>query len=134
MCIRSNKTILVAEDHKDGREFLQVLLESEGFRAVTAKDGLEAVRIAREEIPDLILTDLHMPNLDGIGAAMQIRGTPELNAVPILAISADGMRGIELFHKVGEMGTGFIYYLTKPLNMDEIIELVNRLLPAAVIA
>jgi CheY-like chemotaxis protein len=72
-----------------------------------------------------------MPRLDGIGAIKQIREMPELSDVPILAMSADGQRGMELFLGIDELGTGFIHYLAKPLNLDTLLEEINRQLPCA---
>lgn len=127
--ISGKLTILVAEDHEDSRTFLRVFLEEEGFNVVEAKNGVEVVRLARQKIPDLILTDLHMPELDGIAAVRQIRCVEELRDVPILAMSGDGRRGMELFLNMEEFGTGYIHYLTKPLNLNEMMEQINMLLP-----
>jgi two-component system KDP operon response regulator KdpE len=121
-----NLTILVAEDHDNSREFLRVFLEGEGFNVIEAENGAEAVNLARQECPDLILTDLHMPELDGVAAINQIRS---LCDVPILAMSGDGQRGMELFLNIDESATGYIHYLTKPLNLNELLEQINMLLP-----
>jgi CheY-like chemotaxis protein len=77
-------------------------------------------------MPDLVLTDLHMPELDGIAAINQIRS---LCDVPILAMSGDGQRGMELFLNIDESATGYVHYLTKPLNLNELMEQINMLLP-----
>ncbi len=119
-------TILVAEDHDDSRELLRVFLEGEGFNVVEAKNGAEAVSLARQQCPDLILTDLHMPELDGVAAINEIRN---LCDVPILAMSGDGQRGMELFLNINETLAGYVHYLTKPLNLNELMEQINMLLP-----
>jgi CheY-like chemotaxis protein len=126
--IPRNLTILIAEDNEDSRGFLRVFLEDNGFNVVEAKNGVEAVSLARRERPELILTDLHMPELDGIAAIKKIREIPELSDVPILAVSGDGQRGIELFACMDEFGTGYIDYLTKPLSFSGLMEKINGVL------
>jgi CheY-like chemotaxis protein len=128
-----NSTILIAEDHKDAREFLRVLLEQEGYNIIEAKNGAEAVELVQREIPDLILTDLHMPELDGTAAVKQIRAIYKLREIPIIAMSGDGLRGMEFFLNADEFGTGYIHYMAKPLNLNELLEEINNLLtPLAV--
>ena len=123
--ISGNLTILVAEDDEASREFLRLFLVEEGFNVIEAKNGAEAVSLARQENPDLILTDLHMPELDGIGAVRQIRSDEKLRDIPILAMSGDGRRGMELFLNMDDLGTGYINYLTKPLSMSAVMEQIN---------
>ena len=124
------KTILIAEDDEASRIFLRLFLVEEGFNVIEAKNGAEAVSLARQENPDLILTDLHMPELDGIGAVRQIRSDEKLRDIPILAMSGDGRRGMELFLNMDDLGTGYINYLTKPLSMSAVMEQINMLLPS----
>src|SRR4051812_3824105 len=62
---RMSKTVLLAEDHEDNRLALQLMLEHAGYRTLGAKDGREAVELARQHVPDLIMMDLSMPVLDG---------------------------------------------------------------------
>ncbi len=119
-------TILVAEDHDDSRELLRIFLEGEGFNVVEAENGAEAVSLARQQCPDLVLTDLHMPELDGVAVINQIRS---LCDVPILAMSGDGQRGMELFLNIDESATGYLHYLTKPLSLNELLEQINMLFP-----
>ncbi len=124
--ISENFTILVAEDHDESRELLRVFLEGKGFRVVEARNGAEAISLARQQCPDLFLTDLHMPELDGIAAVNQIRSICD---VPILAMSGDGQHGMELFLSMDELATGYVHYLTKPLNLNEMMEYINTVLP-----
>ena len=124
------KTILIAEDDEASRIFLRLFLVEEGFNVIEAKNGAEAVSLAQQENPDLILTDLHMPELDGISAVRQIRSDEKLRDIPILAMSGDGRRGMELFLNMDDLGTGYINYLTKPLSMSAVMEQINMLLPS----
>ena len=125
---REGAAILVAEDHAESRELLRVLLETSGYRVILAEDGLEAVELAERERPDLILTDLHMPGLNGVEAIRRIRENPALHDIPILAMSGDGLVGMELFLNIDRIGGGFIDYIAKPFNLDSILEQINELL------
>lgn len=120
--------ILVAEDNEDSRLILRTFLESLDYSVEEAKNGEEAVRLARQGKPDLILMDLNMPVIDGVTAAMVIRQLTHLSNVPILAVSADGGRGIDLFLNVKKMGEGFIGYITKPINLDDLAEQIRTVL------
>ena len=126
--VREGAAILIAEDHAESRELLRVLLEGSGYRVLQAEDGLEAVELAKREHPDLILTDLHMPGLNGVEAILRIREIPALHDVPILAMSGDGLVGMELFLNIDRIGGGFIDYIAKPFNLDSILEQINELL------
>ena len=124
----SGNTILVAEDYDDARLMLRTFLESRGYHVIEARNGKEAVEIAQKEKPDLILMDLNMPELDGVAAAAVIRNLTELSEVPILANSADGSRGIDLFLSIKNFGRGYVDYLTKPLNLDTLAEQIETAL------
>jgi CheY-like chemotaxis protein len=81
-------TILVAEDHADSRDAMQALLEAFGFEVVLATNGQEAVDLAHDLSPDLILMDIMMPGVDGFEATRRIRGDAVVSGVPIIAVTA----------------------------------------------
>ena len=83
-------TILVVDDFDDTRLLLRTWLERRGFRVIEAEDGLEAVRRATSDLPDLIIMDMEMPRLDGLSATRRIRQVNNLGGVPIVAVSAYG--------------------------------------------
>jgi CheY-like chemotaxis protein len=83
--------ILIVEDTEDTRNYMESVLELEGFDVVVAKDGLEGLEQASLELPDLIITDISMPQLDGFQMIQQIRACPKQKDVPILAITSYGM-------------------------------------------
>lgn len=114
---RSRKPmILIAEDHVDSREALSALLEAFGFQVVPAVNGREAVSLAREAAPDLILMDIMMPELDGFEATRQIRGFPETRDIPIITLTAmDGARSLAL-------DAGADDFLPKPINSGSLLE------------
>lgn len=84
------RTILVVDDFDDTRLLLRTWLERRGFRVVEAEDGVEAVDCATMELPDLIIMDMEMPQLDGLSATRRIRQVNSLSKVPIVAVSAYG--------------------------------------------
>lgn len=128
MSSQPRKTILVAEENADVRELMKIFFELHNYTVVEAKDGAEAVRVAHAELPNLILMDLNMPVADGIYAIVEIRRNPALSKIPILVNSADGNRGIDFFLNIEKFGTGFIEYLTKPLNYRELNVLIESIL------
>ena len=87
----SRATILIADDCSDIRTIIRYLLNDLGFAVVEAADGNEAVRLARQCRPVLILLDLCMPGIDGLEVAAQLRTDPALEEVPILAMTAYNM-------------------------------------------
>jgi CheY-like chemotaxis protein len=111
--------ILIAEDHTDSREALGALLEAFGYQVVRAVDGRQAVELARESEPDLILMDIMMPNLDGFEATRRIRAFPETRSIPIITLTAmEGARSLAL-------DAGANDFLPKPVNSRTLLDKVN---------
>src|SRR5438132_5990790 len=77
-------TILIAEDSADAREMMQLLLETRGYRVVTADDGMHAVAAALTIHPDLVLLDFELPKLDGLSVTRNLRLQPKFKNVPII--------------------------------------------------
>src|SRR5947199_10404297 len=90
---RSDKLFLVVEDFEDSRFMMRRLLEMAGYKVLEASDGEQAVKMAVESRPVLILMDLSLPKLDGLAATRQIRQQKGLKRGPILAVSAHGSPG-----------------------------------------
>jgi len=123
----NNRTIMVVEDYEDTRLLLKQGLEMMGYAVLEAVNGEEAVDIADREHPDLILMDLDLPILDGIAATQCIRQNPELENVPIVAVTAYPMS----YSHVKAFAKGCNEYMRKPIDMTELAELVNRYLAAS---
>jgi two-component system, cell cycle response regulator DivK len=119
-----NATVLLVEDTEDNRQMMRRLLEMSGFRVVEATNGREAVKVASDVRPQIILMDLSLPFIDGLAATRQIRRLPDLNRVPIVAVSAHDTAD---FHSEA-LDAGCDAYVTKPIDYPELEELVNRLL------
>jgi CheY-like chemotaxis protein len=117
--------VLVVDDLVDNTVMLSLDLQHEGYRVVTAGDGEQAVRIASQTNPDIILMDIGMPELDGLGAARKIRENEALKAVPLIALTAFSTEGFQ----IAARDAGFDGYLTKPIDFDRLHELMRRLLP-----
>ena len=118
-------TILVVEDFEDNRFMMRRLLEMSGYRVLEAVNGEEAVTLACSELPELILMDLSLPQLDGLAATRRIRQHPELRDLPIVAVSAHDTAD---FH-ADALAAGCNDYVTKPIDFDQLEALLNRLLP-----
>jgi two-component system cell cycle response regulator DivK len=118
------KKVLVADDKAAGRELIRTVLEQCGHSVFEASDGAEAVRKARELLPDLILLDLHMPVLDGLGAFRELRADERFTATPIVALTASAMQG----DRELAMSAGFTGYLAKPSSLTVLRREINRLL------
>jgi DNA-binding response OmpR family regulator len=118
--------ILVVEDHADARQMLAAILESEGYTAICAEDGLQGFSVARVERPDLILTDIGMPNLNGIEMTKLLREQEEFSNVPILVLTA--------YHKgvmIEAIKAGATGATSKPVQLESLLRLVKNLLAGA---
>ena len=93
--MNSSRRILVVEDDEFSRDMLARRLKRKGYDVVTAVDGEDAVRTALETLPDLVLMDLSMPGVDGWEAVKYIRKNPPIAAVPIIALTAYEMDGLQ---------------------------------------
>lgn len=117
--------ILVVDDAVDNIVLLSLDLQQQGYRVVTASNGEEAVRVAALAGPDLILMDIGMPQLDGLGATRKIRENEALRAIPVIALTAFSTDGF----RRAAYDVGFDGYLVKPIDFDRLHELIRGLLP-----
>lgn len=121
----ASKRVLVVDDDRVIQQLLEVNLELEGYVvAGTASDGNEAIAMAAELKPDLILLDIMMPKLDGLEVCRRLKGDPKMAKIPIVLLSAraqdfDIREGLEI---------GADAYLTKPFDPVELLDVVGRLL------
>ena len=116
--------ILVVDDSADNVAMISLDLQHQGYRVVTAGNGEDAVTIATQMMPNLILMDINLPTLDGLGATRRIRENDALRDIPVIAITAFGTEGFQrAAYDVGVSG-----YLTKPIDLDRMHQLIARLL------
>jgi CheY-like chemotaxis protein len=103
---------LIAEDNPVNRELLRELLEARSFDVSEAGNGKDALRMVEHELPDVLLLDLGMPEMDGFEVLLRIRQTPRLADLRVLAVTAYAMRG----DREKALGAGFDGYVSKPIN------------------
>jgi CheY-like chemotaxis protein len=118
------KTILIADDKPTGRELVRTVLENSGYTVIEAGDGPEALRMARESSPDLIILDLHMPEIDGFGVIQELRRDANFAVTPVVALTASAMQG----DRERAMSLGFTGYITKPIRLVALRSEIERLL------
>ena len=122
---RNEQLCLLVEDFEDSRFMMRRLLEMAGYGVVEASDGEQAVQLAIQEQPALILMDLSLPKLDGLAATKQIREHAGVGHTPIVAVSAHDSP--ESRNEALEAGCN--EYVTKPIDFDQLSELLLRFLP-----
>ncbi|MCC7209673.1 MAG: response regulator [Anaerolineae bacterium] len=106
--------ILYIEDRNDNRLLVKRVLMAEGMEVIEAGDAHEGINLAVEHKPDLILMDISMPGMDGYAATNEIRRLPELDAVPIVALTANVMKG----DREKSLEAGCDGYIPKPIDID----------------
>jgi len=119
------KRVLVAEDHDDLRSIVELSLSSEGYEVTTARDGLEALEIARRDAPDILVTNLDMPRLDGLGLIKRLRGELHLHNLPVIILSGAGHHSTEAVVEAGAYT-----FLCKPVDLAQLGEYVKLSLEA----
>ena len=118
---------LVVDDSITVRRVTQRLLERNGMRVVTAKDGLEAIGVLQDHRPDIILLDIEMPRMDGYEFAKHVRNNPETQEMPIIMITSR----VGDKHRARAIEVGVNDYLGKPYQERELLEAVRHLIRAA---
>ena len=121
---RAKELLLVVEDFEDSRFMMLRLLEIAGYRVLEASDGEQAVELAVQKRPALILMDLSLPKLDGLAATRRIRQHKGVAKVPIVAVSAHDAQE----SRTEALEAGCNEYVTKPIDFDHLNALVKHLL------
>ena len=125
-----SRTILLVEDNTDNRIIYRRALEHFGYAVLEALDGEEAIRIARESLPDLILMDISIPRVSGWEVTRILLSEDATRQIPIIALTAhalpqDRARGAEV---------GFARYLTKPIEPRRVIEEIERVMAGRIVS
>ena len=122
--MRRKELFLVVEDFEDSRFMMRRLLEMAGYNVVEATDGQQAVELAVQKHPSVILMDLSLPKLDGLSATREIRKHSGFHDVPIVAVSAhDGPES-----RSEALAAGCDEYITKPIDWEQLNALVAKFL------
>jgi two-component system cell cycle response regulator DivK len=118
------KTILIVEDNELNMKLFNDLLEAHGYRVVQTRSGLDAVSLAREHHPNLILMDIQLPEVSGKDVTKWLKEDEHLKAIPVIAITAFAMKGDE----EGILEAGCNAYLSKPISIAKFLETVRHYL------
>ena len=116
-------TVLIVEDNEKNLKLVRDVLQVKGYRTLEAVTATAGLALAREKLPDLILMDIQLPDIDGITALGMIRKDKRLAGTPVVAVSASVMPDEQ--QKI--VASGFDSYITKPINMKVFLETVERL-------
>jgi two-component system cell cycle response regulator DivK len=119
-----SELILIVDDNENNRKLARDVLEFAGFETVEATGGVDAVALALERRPDLVLMDIRMPDLSGTAAMKLLRDDSRTAEIPIVALTSSTMRGDEQRF----IGDGFDGYLAKPISVREFPDQVRAFL------
>lgn len=119
-----NATILYVEDNVDNRTLVRRVLTAEGYSIIEAVNATQALEILKNTKPSLILMDINMPDMDGYTLTAQIKDTAGLELIPIIALTANVMRG----DRERSLQAGCDGYIQKPIDIDALSEQVERFL------
>ena len=120
----ANELILIVEDNEKNRRLLRKVLQVSGYRVAEVETGRDAVVAAREQVPDLILLDYQLPDIDGIEVFRLIRADSAIRRMPIVAVTASAMP--EDQKRMRE--AGFDGFETKPINVKDLLVTVAKFL------
>jgi two-component system cell cycle response regulator DivK len=118
------KTVLVVEDNELNMKLFHDLLEASGYNILQTRNGLEAIDIAREHRPDLILMDIQLPEVSGLEVTKWIKEDDDLRSIPVIAVTAFAMKGDEERIRQG----GCEAYLSKPISVATFLSTVKSYL------
>ena len=118
------KTVLIVEDNELNMKLFHDLLEAHGYATLQTRDGMEALKIARQEKPDLILMDIQLPEVSGLEVTKWIKEDDDLRRIPVIAVTAFAMKGDE--EKIREGGCED--YIAKPISIAKFLDTVKRYL------
>ncbi len=118
------KTVLIVEDNELNMKLFHDLLDAHGFGTLQTRDGMEALELAREHRPDLILMDIQLPEVSGLEVTKWIKEDDDLREIPVVAVTAFAMKGDE--EKIREGGCEA--YIAKPVSVGLFLETVRQFL------
>ena len=121
------KTVLIVEDNELNMKLFRDLLEAHGYATVQTREGLQALDLAREHRPDLILMDIQLPEVSGLEITKWLKDDEELKSIPVIAVTAFAMKGDE--QKIREGGCEA--YIAKPISVAHFVEMVQRFIGRA---
>ena len=118
----AGERVLVVEDNEVSMKLFRDVLQATGYRTLEATTGGQAIELATEHAPDLVLMDIQLPDIDGVEALSRLRANERTASIPVLAVTAQAMQGDhERF-----LAAGFDDYISKPVNIVELVGTVRR--------
>ena len=117
-----SKTVLIVEDNELNMKLFHDLLESQGYSTLQTREGLQALALARQHRPDLILMDIQLPEISGLEVTKWLKDDEELSHIPVIAVTAFAMKGDEERIRQG----GCEAYISKPISVVHFLEVVRK--------
>ncbi|ADL01683.1 Polar-differentiation response regulator DivK [Brevundimonas subvibrioides] len=125
-----SKKVLIVEDNELNMKLFHDLLDSQGYQTFQTREGLQAMALARQYMPDLILMDIQLPEISGLEVTKWLKDDEELAHIPIIAVTAFAMKGDEERIRQG----GCEAYISKPISVMPFLETVRKHLGVPVLA
>lgn len=119
------KTVLTVDDSKTMREMVSFTLKSSGYEVLEAEDGVNGVDVASSNAVDLVITDLNMPNMNGLDMIRKLRANPQYSKTPILMLTTEG----DASKKMEGKEAGATGWIVKPFEPAKLVEVVNKVCP-----
>lgn len=116
-------TVLIVEDNDKNMKLARDVLQAKGYQTLEAETGEEGVKLAKENVPDLVLMDIQLPGINGIEAFKQLRADPKTARIPIVALTAS----VTPTDRSQITAAGFDAFVGKPINLKEFLDTVKRL-------
>jgi two-component system cell cycle response regulator DivK len=117
----ADELVLIVDDNDKNLRLARDVLRAAGFRTLEAASGSEAIAVATEQLPDVILMDIRLPDMDGTEAAARLKDDPRTAAIPIVALTSLAMKGDREWF----LASGFDGYLEKPISVRELPDQVR---------
>jgi len=119
-----SKTVLIVEDNELNMKLFRDLLEAHGYKTLQTRNGIEALSLARDHRPDLILMDIQLPEVSGLDVTKWLKEDEDLRDIPVIAVTAFAMKGDEERIREG----GCEAYISKPITVSMFLNTVRQFL------
>ena len=126
--MKMSKKVLIVEDNELNMKLFHDLLDSQGYEILQTREGLQAMALARQHMPDLILMDIQLPEISGLEVTKWLKDDEELAHIPVIAVTAFAMKGDEERIRQG----GCEAYISKPISVMHFLETVRKHLGAPI--
>ena len=118
----AGERVLIVEDNEKNMKLFRDVLSAKGYRTLEATSGAQAIELALEHVPDLVLMDIRLPDVDGVEALGRLRSDERTTSIPVVAVTAQAMRG----DRERFLAAGFDGYVPKPVDIAELAATVRE--------